>query len=90
MIVNNNGLAGLGARKDETLFLLLTTRAILIAYLNMKFARLARPGPAGLEKLVIQIATHRTRGGLVRTLCRKEILTMFSFLLRKQKENAGW
>ena len=41
-------------------FLLLSTGAILIAYLNMKFVGLARTGPAGLEKLVIQTATHQT------------------------------
>ena len=29
--------------RPASLFLLLTTRAILIAYLNMKFVRLARP-----------------------------------------------
>ena len=35
----------------ETLFLLLNTRAILIAYLNMKFVRLARTGMLGWKTL---------------------------------------
>ena len=56
MIVNNNGQPA-RARKDETLFLLLNTRAILIAYLNMKFVRLARWG--GGDLLTAQLGNFK-------------------------------
>ena len=60
------------------LFLLLSTGAILIAYLNMKFVGLARTGPAGLEKLQIQTATHQTgTDWLELSVVPREIFSVF-------------
>ena len=59
------------------LFLLLSTGAILIAYLNMKFVGLGEDGTCWVGKTLNTNSDTLDWDGLVRTLCRKEICSVF-------------
>ena len=64
------------------LFLLLSTGAILIAYLNMKFVGLGEDGTCWVGKTLNTNSdtsdwTGTDGDGLVRRLCRKEICSVF-------------